>query len=54
MWSPEGKEIILMELTVPWEESCEEERKKAKHQQIVQDCRYKGWTTWLMMVEVGC
>jgi len=30
MWSPEGKKIILMELTMPWEEGCEEaaERKK--------------------------
>ncbi len=56
MWSPEGKKIILVELTVPWEEGCEEaaERKKAKYQQLVQDCQDKGWTTWLMTVEVGC
>lgn len=56
MWSPEGKKIILVELTVLWEEACEEsaERKKAKYQQLVQDCRDKGWRTWLMTVEVGC
>ena len=56
MWSLEGKKIILVELTVPWEEGCEEaaENKKAKYQQFVQDCRDKGWTTWLMTVEVGC
>ena len=56
MWSLEGKKIILVELTVPWEENCEEaaERKKMKYQQLVQDCRDKGWTTWLMTVEVGC
>lgn len=56
MWSLEGKKIILVELTVPWEEGCEEaaERKRAKYQQLVQDSRDKGWTTWLMTVEVGC
>ncbi|RXN11796.1 unconventional myosin-If-like protein [Labeo rohita] len=56
MWSLEGKRIILVELTVPWEEGCEEaaERKNGKYQQLVQDCRDKGWTTWLMTVEVGC
>ncbi len=45
-----------MELTVPWEEGCEEaaERKKGKYQQLVQDCRDKGWTSRLMTVEVGC
>ena len=54
MWSPEGKKIILVELMVPWEEGCEEatERKKAKYQQLVQICQEKGWTTWLMTVEV--
>ncbi|KAK0135439.1 Retrovirus-related Pol polyprotein from type-1 retrotransposable element R2 [Merluccius polli] len=56
MWSLEGKKIILVELTVPWEENCEgaAERKKEKYQQLVLDCRDKGWTTWLMAVEVGC
>lgn len=40
MWSPEGKKIILAELTILWEEGCEEaaERKKAKYQQLVQNC----------------
>ncbi len=56
MWSPGGKKIILVELMGPWEEGCEDaaERKKGKYQQLVQDCRDKGWTTWLMTVEVGC
>jgi len=45
MWSPEGGKIILGELIEPWEEGCEEaaERKKPKCQQLVQDCRDKGW-----------
>lgn len=48
MWSKEGRKVILVELTVPWEEGCEEaaERKKAKCQQLVQDCQDKGWTMW--------
>nr|XP_055041026.1 uncharacterized protein LOC129428141 [Misgurnus anguillicaudatus] len=56
MWSPEGRKIILVELTVPWEEGCEEaaERKRAKYQQLVAGCQDKGWTCWLMTVEVGC
>lgn len=51
-----GKKIILVELIVPWEEGCEEaaESKKTKYQQLVQDSREKGWTTWLFTVEVGC
>ncbi len=55
MWSPGGKKIILVELTVPWEEGSEEaaERKKGKYQQLVQGCRDKRWTTCLMTVEVG-
>lgn len=47
MLSKEGRKAMLVELTVPWEEGCEEaaERNKAKYQQLVQDCRDKGWTT---------
>ncbi|GAA6111674.1 uncharacterized protein LOC122132692, partial [Tachysurus ichikawai] len=52
----EGRKIILVELTVPWEEGYEKaaERKRAKYQQLVEGCRDKGWTCWLMTVEVGC
>eukprot|EP00064_Thunnus_orientalis_P005785 superscaffoldBa00000582_g5799 len=55
-WSPRGKKIIMVELTVRWEEVCEEaaERKKTKYQQLVQDCQEKGLTTWLFAVEVRC
>jgi len=56
LWSDEGKKIILIELTVPWEEGCEQafERKSAKYQNILHDCREKGWQAWLFPVEVGC
>ncbi len=32
MWSPGGKKIILVELTVPWDEGCEEAAEKKKRQ----------------------
>lgn len=45
-----------VELTVPWEEGCEEraEREKTKNHQLVQDSWDEGWTTWLLRVGVGC
>jgi hypothetical protein len=43
--APQGKKIVLIELTVPWEERCDEayERKSAKYTQLTEDCRKKGW-----------
>lgn len=44
VWSEEAKKIILIELTFPWEENCEQafERKSAKYQDLFHDCREKG------------
>lgn len=55
-WSPGAKKTILVELTTPLEEGCEEaaEGKKTKYQQLVQDCWEKGWITGLMTVKVWC
>ena len=55
LWSVKGKKIILIELTVPWEESCGEahERKMAKYQELLEQCRAKNWSAWLFPVEVG-
>lgn len=49
IWSTEGRKIIMVELTTPWEEGCKEaaEWKTSKYQQLVNDCRDKGWQTWL-------
>lgn len=30
------------------------ERKSERYKDLVQDCRDKGWQTWLYPVEVGC
>ena len=56
LWSATMKKIIIIELTVPWEESCGEanERKRAKYDELMTECRGKGWQTWSFLVEVGC
>ncbi|XP_076080058.1 uncharacterized protein LOC143050834 [Mytilus galloprovincialis] len=50
------RQAVLLELTVPWEDRIEEayERKMAKYQQLVEDCKQRGWRTWCMAIEVGC
>lgn len=57
LFSTEGKKIILVELTVPWEEGCEEafKRKYERYRDLVQDCRDKGWQTPYLnrVIEVG-
>jgi hypothetical protein len=55
LWSETGKKIIFIELTVPWEEGCEEahERKLSKYQELLESCRAKKWSAWLFPVEVG-
>ncbi|XP_065928284.1 uncharacterized protein [Magallana gigas] len=56
LWSHEGKEIIMVELTVPWEERCEVayQRKKIKYQDLADDICSKGWSAWVFPVEIGC
>jgi len=43
LWAPQDKKNVLIELTVPWEERCNEayERKVAKYTQLTEDCRKK-------------
>ncbi|XP_061878077.1 uncharacterized protein LOC133630482 [Entelurus aequoreus] len=51
-----SKQVILLELTVPWEDRMEEanERKSAKYSQLVEECRSNGWRAMCRPVEVGC
>uniref|UniRef100_A0A673L1F3 Junctional adhesion molecule 2b n=1 Tax=Sinocyclocheilus rhinocerous TaxID=307959 RepID=A0A673L1F3_9TELE len=51
-----SKQLIMLELTVPWEERIEEanERKRAKYQELVEKCRERGWRTFYEPIEVGC
>ncbi len=40
------KQLILLELTVPWEERMEvQERKREKYQELVEDCWRNRWMT---------
>ncbi|XP_019639908.1 PREDICTED: uncharacterized protein LOC109481752 [Branchiostoma belcheri] len=56
LWSTQTKQIVLVELTVPWEERIEEayERKALKYQNLLQDCVEKGWRSWCFPIEIGC
>ena len=49
------KQLLLLELTVPWEERMEEaqKRKREKYQELVEECWRNGWRTRCMAVEVG-
>jgi len=48
--------ILLVELTVPWEENTEwaHERKMLRYEQLVQDCKGRDWRCYAFAVEVGC
>ena len=54
--SQQSKTLVAIELTVPWEESCEgaHERKNLKYADLIVDCKNKGSSVWLFPVEVGC
>ncbi|XP_049442747.1 protein starmaker-like [Epinephelus fuscoguttatus] len=43
--SEASEQVILLELTVPWEDCIEEasERKRAKYTELVEECRSNGW-----------
>ena len=54
--SASSKQVVLLELTVPWEDRIEEanERKRAKYQELVEECRRNGWQARCEPFEVGC
>ena len=55
IWSDIDKRLVMVGLTVPWESRCEEAyaRKMSKYTELLEQCREKGWRTWLFPVEVG-
>ena len=55
-WSDSKKSVLLIELTVPWEENREEahERKKNHYESLHADCVEKGWICHVIPIEVGC
>ena len=56
VWSDQGKEVLLVELTVPWEENMEvaHERKMAKYDPLRMDIERKGWKCRVLPIEMGC
>ena len=56
LFSDSTKQVVLLELTVPWEENMEEafERKLGKYQELLDNCRVNGWRTYCFPVEIGC
>ena len=56
LWSGNRKQVVMVELTVPWEERVEESNhlKRIKYEGLLQECVANGWQTWVLPVEVGC
>jgi len=54
--SESTKQVVILELTVPWEDRIEEahERKRAKYAGLSSECQNNGWKTRCEPVEVGC
>lgn len=56
LWSVPHKTILLVELTVPWEQGMEaaNERKHSKYADLAAECQEAGWRAITSPVEVGC
>ena len=56
IWSTKSRQLIMIELTVPWEENIEmaNERKRLKYDELTQSCEAARWKTWCLPIEVGC
>ncbi len=56
MWSRKTKNVILCELTCPWEENAEwaHERKLAKYESLKNEIQDNGFVVRVFAVEVGC
>ena len=54
--SVSSRQVLLIELTVPWEDRIEEanERKRSKYQELVEQCQRGGWKARCEPIEVGC
>ena len=56
LWSPQGRKMVMVELTAPWEERCEEayQCKKVKYQDLADEVRSKGWSVLVFCGKMGC
>jgi len=56
LWTHQGKTMMIMELTVPGEDRCEEayQQKKGKYVSLAaEDVIGLGWNVWVLPVEMG-
>ncbi|KAK7886737.1 hypothetical protein WMY93_026358 [Mugilogobius chulae] len=56
LWSPSLRKVLIVELTVPWEDSVDEayERKSLKYSDLAAEAEQRGWKARVYPVEVGC
>ena len=56
LWSTETRQVLLIELIVPWEENIDVacKRKLEKYQELVEKCKFNKWRTAYYPIEVGC
>lgn len=56
LWSNSTKHVVMVELTVPWEERVEESHhmKQEKYTELQRECTERGWKAMVLPVEVGC
>lgn len=56
LWSEKCKKVLLIELTVPWEENIAfaHERKLKRYDELATQCNDRGWNCEVFAVEVGC
>lgn len=56
LWSQDSKQVVLVELTIPWEERMKEAHKYkvGKYQPLILESQQKRWKAWNLPVEVGC
>lgn len=56
MLSTVAKRVLIIELTVPWEEGipAAHELKRLKYSEPAAECREAGWKASVHPVEVGC
>jgi len=56
LWSSTSKQVVMVELTVPWEERVEDSYhlKRDKYTELQAECVQRGWEAQVLPVEVGC
>ncbi|KAL9971383.1 hypothetical protein ACROYT_G023902 [Oculina patagonica] len=55
VWSDDAKQVILLELTVPWEENFgdAEDRKYRRYEELIDACKEAGWNPEYYHLAVG-